>query len=575
MRNELKLILAGALIAGTAAAQDQSESVDKILNELKRAQGETPAPATMEEESAPSVEAPATIETEEEKSGFWFFGKKDKEESEQTATAEEIPEAEVTTATEAEELPPIDMDAAMEESRELYVGGEFEKAQRGFEAVVKRDPDNLFARMYLRKLKERDQRIVEVKGMKEVDAAWNTAMVQRSYAISGSALEKMGLEEVDSSMDVTMKFPEVGFPKGSKAVYQPKMEKLFVRNTRENLQVLEEILDAMDVHNHATDTEQVEIEAKFIEVSEGTLEELGFEWQSVPGVSIGRPSSDIQTGLEGNDITIPEGESLFGSALRDLPFDQPNSLAAGNGVDPASGDWSAFRFENTFSATPDTVTLEHRGSTPLDILISALDQSSGTDVLSAPRVVTKSGETATIRAGQLHYYPEVYEVGINEGTILHVKYEDFAEKLLGVELEVTPKVDGDQIELGLNPRINELAGWQNYTIAPQDASYNHWQGLLRMKYYHDPIVASLPIFKKREIDTEATIADGGTIGMGGLINEKIEAYEDKVPVLGSLPLVGRLFRNEGERAIKRNLMIFVTAKKVDPSGRISTAQSFE
>lgn len=573
MRNELKLILAGALIAGTAAAQDQSESVEKILNELKRAQGEEPV-ATMTEESAPAATTAETDAEKEEKSGFWFFGNKNKEESEQTAEAEEMPAAEV--AAPEEELPPIDMEATMDESRELYVGGEFEKAQRGFEAIVKRDPDHIFARMYLRKLKERDQRIVEVNGMKEVDAAWNTAMAQRSYAISGSALEKMGLESVENSMDVTVKFPEVDFPKGSKAVYQPKMGKLFVRNTRNNLQVLEEILDAMDVSNHATDTEQVEIEAKFIEVAEGTLEELGFEWRSPFG------SDAINTGIQDNDVVIPGGQRLFDDALRGgpgnatgMPFDQPNSLAAGNGVDPASGDWSAFRFENTFSATPDTVTLEHRGSTPLDILISALDQTSGTDVLSAPRVVTKSGETATIRAGQLHYYPEVYEVGINEGTILHVKYEDFAEKLLGVELEVTPKVDGDQIELGLNPRINELAGWQNYTIAPQDASYNHWQGTLRMVYYHDPIVARLPIFKKREIDTEATIADGGTIGMGGLINEKVEAYEDKVPVLGSLPLVGRLFRNEGERAVKRNLMIFVTAKKVDPSGRISTARTFE
>ena len=65
------------------------------------------------------------------------------------------------------------------------------------------------------------------------------------------------------------------------------------------------------------------------------------------------------------------------------------------------------------------------------------------------------------------------------------------------------------------------------------------------------------------------------MGMGGLISEKIEKYEDKVPVLGSLPLIGRLFRSEGERAIKRNLLIFVTAKKVEPTGRINTARSFE
>jgi general secretion pathway protein D len=88
-------------------------------------------------------------------------------------------------------------------------------------------------------------------------------------------------------------------------------------------------------------------------------------------------------------------------------------------------------------------------------------------------------------------------------------------------------------------------------------------------------VGRLPIYKSRSLEAEVTIADGSTIGMGGLINEKIEAFTDKVPVLGSLPLVGRLFRNEGERAVKRNLLMFVTAKKVDPSGRISTTRSFE
>jgi general secretion pathway protein D len=219
--------------------------------------------------------------------------------------------------------------------------------------------------------------------------------------------------------------------------------------------------------------------------------------------------------------------------------------------------------------------LHHEGSTPLDILITALDQSSGTDVLSAPRIVTQSGKKATIRVGELHYFPEVYEVGGSEATIIHAKYTDFAEKLLGVELDVNPKVDGDQISLSLNPKVSELLGWQNYFIAAADSSYSAWQGQMRMLFSHDAVTARLPIFKRREIKTEVTIADGATMGMGGLISEKVEKYEDKVPVLGSLPLIGRLFRSEGERAIKRNLMIFVTAKKVEPTGRINTARSFE
>jgi type II secretory pathway component GspD/PulD (secretin) len=80
------------------------------------------------------------------------------------------------------------------------------------------------------------------------------------------------------------------------------------------------------------------------------------------------------------------------------------------------------------------------------------------------------------------------------------------------------------------------------------------------------INGSLPVFRVRKIETSMTVADGSTVGMGGLIYDKLETYKDKVPVLGSIPLIGRLFRSEGERSVKRNLMIFVTATQVDVNG---------
>jgi general secretion pathway protein D len=526
MRNAMKLITAGTLAACAALAQEKSESVDGVLKQLGT---HTAAPAVSE--TAVAVEAAPSAEAE------------------------------------------IDVNATIEESRDAYAGGEFERAQSGFEAVIKKDPENLIARTYLRKLLERDARKAEVSGIKAVSAGWKTDLVVRSYDISEEAAQKMELKGDNGAVDVVAKFPEVKFPKGSSAIYQPKLGKLFVRNTCENLQVLEEIVAAMDVAKLSSDIDQVEIETKFIEVSEGTLEALGFEWRSIAGQPI-----DVIDG-----VTIPGGQYLFDDALRGspgntqsgpgLPFSQPNTLGAGStGV---SGDWTAFRMEDTFNASSANMRLSKGGSTPLDVLISALDQSSGTDVLSAPRVVTVSGEKATIRVGQLHYYPEVYEVSASGGNIVHVKYEDWAEKLLGVELAVTPQVDGEQIEMELNPKLYELQGMQNYEVAPINSAYTWYQYRVGFRYTHDPIVAQLPILRKREISTEVTIADGATIGMGGLINEKVESYEDRVPFLGSIPLVGRLFRNEGERAIKRNLLIFVTAKKIEPSGRVNTSRSFE
>jgi type II secretory pathway component GspD/PulD (secretin) len=643
MRNVLKFITAGALIAGTVTAQDKSESVDSILKELNNYQGKPTAPATAPaakpaevapvKASAPAVvTAPAPVakpavaakvdkpadkpvvkaepapvakpEVAKESKG-WKFWRKDDAKAAVAATDKPVEKAPVAVKADkpevakadkpadkpvakADEKPAkvevpdavvaaLDVPKTLEASRELYTGGEFEQAQKGFEAVIKKEPENVIARMYLRKLLERDPRTAEVQGMKAVNEGWKTDLVLRSYAISADAAAKMGLEKTTASGDVAMKFPEVKFPKGSSAVYQPKAEKLFVRNTRENLLVLEEILTAMDVAKLSSGVEQVEIEAKFVEVSEGTLEELGFEW-NLTDQNIKTPVTD-PLGV-GGDVFANDGVGLFANTLRGssqspaLPFSRPNTLGAGETA-AGAGEWKAFRFEDTFNNNPASMRVSKAGSTPLDVLISALDQSTGTDVLSAPRVVTQSGKKATIRAGELHYFPETYEVGGNEGTIIHAKYVDFTEKLLGVELEVTPKVDGDQISMALNPKVSELLGWQTYSIAAANSAYSTWQGLMRAIYSHDAVTARLPIFKRREIKTEVTIADGATMGMGGLINEKVEKYEDKVPVLGSLPLIGRLFRSEGERAVKRNLLIFVTAKKVEPTGRINTARSFE
>ena len=80
-----------------------------------------------------------------------------------------------------------------------------------------------------------------------------------------------------------------------------------------------------------------------------------------------------------------------------------------------------------------------------------------------------------------------------------------------------------------------------------------------------------PFFKTRSIDTDITIVNGATVVMGGLITEERKSMEDKIPFLGDIPWIGRFFRSRSEWSSKRNLLIFVTARLVDPMGRqIST-----
>ena len=76
-----------------------------------------------------------------------------------------------------------------------------------------------------------------------------------------------------------------------------------------------------------------------------------------------------------------------------------------------------------------------------------------------------------------------------------------------------------------------------------------------------------PWFPVRSIDSKVSITPGSTVVMGGLIREQRKAMDDKVPFLGDLPFVGRLFRSHAEQTIKKNLLIFVTGRLITPSGR--------
>jgi general secretion pathway protein D len=76
----------------------------------------------------------------------------------------------------------------------------------------------------------------------------------------------------------------------------------------------------------------------------------------------------------------------------------------------------------------------------------------------------------------------------------------------------------------------------------------------------------LPIFRSRQVVTSCNVWDGQTVVLGGLLAEDVQKTKDKVPVIGDLPLVGRLFRSESSITRKKNLVIFVTPTIIDPAG---------
>ena len=76
------------------------------------------------------------------------------------------------------------------------------------------------------------------------------------------------------------------------------------------------------------------------------------------------------------------------------------------------------------------------------------------------------------------------------------------------------------------------------------------------------------VFSSRKVTTSVSVWDGQTVVLGGLIREDVQKVEDRTPIIGDLPLFGRLFRSNVDQHIKRNLIIFVTAHLVTPGGQL-------
>jgi general secretion pathway protein D len=217
------------------------------------------------------------------------------------------------------------------------------------------------------------------------------------------------------------------------------------------------------------------------------------------------------------------------------------------------------------------------GEFDVSATLRALSQRTGSDLLSAPKITVLSGNRASITVAQELRFPQSYgeiqsEVGQSGGTttngggagvtITAGTPQDFTSRNVGVELAVTPTVEEDDysISLELNPRVTEFEGFVEY-----GGSSVAIQGTTTVTV---PSGFFQPIFSTREINTRVTVWDGATLVMGGLTREEVKRVNDKVPILGDIPYLGRAFRSKGESSQKRNLLIFVTANLVSPGGSL-------
>ncbi len=336
----------------------------------------------------------------------------------------------------------------------------------------------------------------------------------------------------------------VPFPAGTSITFNPGISQLIVANTPENLEVFERILAQLNVIPN-----QVEIEARFVEIGQDDLEELGLQWILTDNYEIASKGNGPVTSRE--RIQVNRDTQGFSKGLRFFEVGQSGSIVANSAA-------------QNLNPIGDIATVASVLTNPeLKVIIQALSQHGGSDLLSAPRVTTRSGVNATIQVVREIIYPTEFETtqpqfSSNSGdtqivTPPLVTPGTFETRETGVILNVTPTVgpDGYTIDLTMVPEVTELVDWINYGSTFGEFTFNIPQ----------------PVFATRKVTTSIVIWDGQTVVMGGLIREDLIRVKDKIPFLGDLPLIGRLFRSEGEYSKKKNLLIFVTARLVDPAGK--------
>jgi general secretion pathway protein D len=445
----------------------------------------------------------------------------------------------------------------------------------------------------------------------------NTARVNQDAGMGGGGLGALGGGAPAAAAPRNRGGPDakeilstrysVPFPEGSTAIYNSANFTLAVYNERKNLDIIDEVVQAADTPTPS----QIEIEAKFIEFSQQNLEELSFDWllgqSNLPGT--------YNTFMSGGTT----GSARTGSNMADYPFIIGPGYANTNapvGVYPVTGGnrsgslaISANAIDSLLNGVqgargvmaPAAFSIAGAFTDPqFQMIVRAMSQKKGIDLLSSPRVTCRNGATASIKITREFRYPTSFAPPQIPGTIgggvggggggagvanqaaqgalsapvTPANPENFETRNTGVILEVIqPQIQADNftVDMELKPKVTEFEGFINYgspikAIATRTINIGAGGA--------DPVAVTLtdnimnqPIFSVREVETSVSIMDGHTVALGGLIREDIQKVDDGTPILKNIPIVGRLFQSKIEQHIKKNLVIFVTMRLIDAAGQ--------
>lgn len=397
-----------------------------------------------------------------------------------------------------------------------------------------------------------------------------------------------------------LKASGIAFPEGSSATLSSNGV-LLVTNTPSELDKVEQLVNTF-INKQP---KQVKITTKFVEISQENNDELGFDWIVNPfGLSAHNVfgsggTQGNQQSRTGDDFISP----VKGTSVDGIPADPSQFTSNGmtNGI--RSGDYAIQRNSIDAILNNPNRTAQSGSIAPgiaaitglfsdgeVQMIMRGLAQKKGTDLMTAPSVTARSQQKATIEIIREFIYPTEYEppelpnsvgttstFGLGTGVlgggsnggfpVTPATPTAFETRNTGVTLEIEPVIGENDfvIDLRFVPEIVEFEGFINYGSPIQSPSTDALGNPVTSIVTENRI--EMPVFSTRRVNTALTIYDGYTVAVGGLMREDVQNVEDKVPIFGDIPLIGRLFQSKAENRIKSNLIIFVTAQIIDSTGR--------
>ena len=384
------------------------------------------------------------------------------------------------------------------------------------------------------------------------------------------------------------------FPEGAIAKFIPATSTLLVRNTPANI----ELIESMVIASRDEGAKVIKIDFRIISVSEIRLNELGFDWLLAAANVPGSESVFFSGGTAGNSNPIPAVEYPFVTPATQVPVGQ-NPLTAGNrtgntkttlSIDDVLESNTASVTGTSITNSPGVFAVSGVFTDPqFQTVIRALNQEKGVDRLCNASIVTRSGDKAVIKLIREFIYPTEYDppeipnaadngptaflilpggiiIPLNGGGQIPVTPANptaFEMRELGKVLEVTPTLGADNVTVGLEitSDVSDFIGFINYGSPILTGGTT---GGVATVLTANRIV--MPIFEAIKETTNVTVWDGQTVAIGGFMGEVVSDVEDKTPFLGDLPGIGRLFRSSVEQRSRKALVMFVTARVLDPSG---------